>query len=174
VEDEVSDENGFTEFFRNEYVFVVAFLRKTGFDSHLAEEATAQAMMCAYTDWTKIRTNPRGWVRTAAYRLAAKDAKTERTKLTRLVGKGYGTLVDDGVSRYEHVEQQDLLLQNLARLSPQQRRVMAWHLDGFTSDEIATMTGVRQATVRSNLRHARGRLRQILEVAQSGEKHERR
>lgn len=165
--------SGFNDFFRTEYVFVVAFLRKSGFDCHLADEATARAMTLAYTDWAKIRT-PRGWVRTTAYRLATKEAKAERTKLTRLVSKGYGTLVDDGVSRYEHVEQQDLLLQALARLSPQQRRVMAWHLDGFTSDEIAEMTGIQQATVRSNLRHAREKLRPVLEVAQSGETHERR
>ena len=164
----MSERSGFSAFFHTEYVLVVAFLRKTGFDRHLADEATAKAMNLAYTDWAKIRTNPRGWVRTTAYRLATKDAKAERTRLTRLVSKGYGTLVDDGLSRYEHVEQQDLLLQALALLSPQQRRVMAWHLDGYTNDEIATMTGIQQATVRSNLRHARERLRHILEVAQSG------
>lgn len=171
-DDEVTEEHpnrsGFHEFFRTEYVLVVAFLRNIGFDCHRADEATAQAMRFAYEEWPKITTNPRGWVRTAAYRQALKDAEAERTKLTRLVGKGYGTLFDDGTAPYDQFEQHELLVQTLAQLSPQQRRVMAWHINGFTDNEIATMTGMRRATVRSNLRHARERLKQINERRQPG------
>lgn len=163
------DREGFSEFYCTEYVLVVAFLRKVGFDYHRAEEATAQAVHSAYEEWPKIRTNPRGWVRKVAYRLAVRDAKAERTRLTRLVGKGYGTLVADGTAPYEQVDQDELLVRTLAQLSPRQRCVMAWHLDGFTNQEIAKMLGIRQATVRSNLRHARDRLKQIHDRQQPGE-----
>ncbi|MEU7175244.1 sigma factor-like helix-turn-helix DNA-binding protein [Micromonospora tulbaghiae] len=53
------------------------------------------------------------------------------------------------------------LLQQLPR---EQRRVMALKLDGFEAPEIADMIGKPVETVRSNIRHARGRLAQALQA----------
>jgi RNA polymerase sigma-70 factor (ECF subfamily) len=153
---------GFLEFFDREYSLVVAFLRKAGFEHHFADDVTAQAMTLAYSQWAKIRTNPRGWIRTAAYRLAAKTAEVLRNEIPRLVGKGYGSFVDDGTASYRRVEQLDELLRVLSPLPRRQRLVMALHLDGFSDTEIAEIAGIRPATVRSNLRHGRDALRKII------------
>jgi DNA-directed RNA polymerase specialized sigma24 family protein len=50
---------------------------------------------------------------------------------------------------------------------------MAWWLDGYRFDEIATKLDVRTATVRSLFRHARARLRDVFR-AQSDEEYVRR
>ena len=41
------------------------------------------------------------------------------------------------------------------------KRVLAWQLDGFEATEIAEQIGAKPETVRSNLRHARVRLKEI-------------
>lgn len=158
----VSSHQGYDEFFDREYVLVVAFLCKAGFPYHLADDATAQAMTLAYEQWSKIDTSPRGWIRTTAYRLAARSTVASRTEVPRLLTKGYGALVDDGTAFYREIEEQDELLQILEQLPVKQRLVVAWHLDGFTDDDIAELTGMRQTTVRSNLRHGRKTLRKII------------
>lgn len=57
------------------------------------------------------------------------------------------------------VEQHGDLIELLATLPGLQRTVLAWSLDGFTPAEIAQALRVDPATVRSNLRHVRERLR---------------
>lgn len=53
-----------------------------------------------------------------------------------------------------------LLLQLLAK----QRAAMAWHLDGFTTEESARAMGTTQAAVRQNLTRARAALREGLHL----------
>jgi DNA-directed RNA polymerase specialized sigma24 family protein len=50
----------------------------------------------------------------------------------------------------------------LARLAAQQRRVVAWWLDGYQFSEIASKLHVETSTVRSLFRNARSRLRRVL------------
>jgi RNA polymerase sigma factor (sigma-70 family) len=153
---------GFREFFRHEYVLVVAFLCRAGFAAHLADEATAQAMAAAFECWTTITHNARAWVRTAAYRQAVRDARLTRTELTRLIARGYRPAAGDGTGPLRAVEQGDELLEMLGKLTERQRLVMSCHLDGFTTEEIARMAGMRPTTVRSHLRNARNTFRSLV------------
>ncbi|UOZ05681.1 RNA polymerase sigma factor [Amycolatopsis sp. WQ 127309] len=66
------------------------------------------------------------------------------------------------------VEEQPLVVELLRQLPDVQRVVMAWSLDGFDPAAIAAMTGSTPTTVRSNLRHARERMKQ-LRAAQDAE-----
>lgn len=50
----------------------------------------------------------------------------------------------------------------IACLPPKQRQVMAWHYDGYQAGEIAKILGMSQELVRSHLRYARKRLKQLL------------
>lgn len=152
----------FREFFRREYVPVVAFLRRAGFAAHLADDATAQAMSAAYDRWADITHNARAWVRTAAYRQAARNARVTRTELPRLIARGYRPATDDGTKPLRTIELDDELLGMLATLTDRQRLVMSYHLDGFTTEEIAHMAAMRPATVRSHLRNTRSTLRSLV------------
>jgi RNA polymerase sigma factor (sigma-70 family) len=161
------DDSGYEDFFASEYGLVISFLCKAGFDYQVADDSAAESMVAAYLAWSTI-TNPRGWVRTAAYRAAIRKAAALRDELPLLVDRGYVSTVDDGTNWYRHFELQDELLRALALLPDRQRLVMVWHLDGFLDDEISRATGMKVSTVRSNLRHAREKLRKNL--ADHGEK----
>jgi RNA polymerase sigma factor (sigma-70 family) len=165
------DGSGYEDFFASEYGLVVAFLCKAGFDYQVADDSTQEAMVSAYRDWAKI-TNPRGWIRTAAYRVAVRKATLLRDELPLLVARGYLPTADDGTERYRRFELHDELLRVLALLPERQRLVMVWHLDGFLDEEISRATGMKVSTVRSNLRHAREKLRKNL-ASLHGEKTER-
>jgi RNA polymerase sigma factor (sigma-70 family) len=156
-----ADGSGYEDFFAAEYGLVVAFLCKAGFDYQVADDSTQEAMVSAYRDWAKI-TNPRGWIRTAAHRVAVRKAALLRDELPLLVARGYVPTADDGTEWYRHFELHDELLRALARLPDRQRLVMVWHMDGFLDEEIAQATGMKVSTVRSNLRHAREKLRKNL------------
>lgn len=162
------DDSGYEDFFASEYALVVSFLRKAGFDHQVADDSTQEAMVSAYRDWARI-TNPRGWIRTAAHRVAVRKAALLRDELPQLVALGYVPTADDGTERYRHFELHDELLRALASLPDRQRLVMVWHLDGFLVEEIARATGMKVSTVRSNLRHAREKLRKNLTTSH-GEK----
>ena len=154
-------DGGYEEFFASEYGLVVSFLCKAGFDYQVADDSTQEAMVSAYRDWVKI-TNPRGWIRTAAHRVAVRKAALLRDELPQLVARGYVPTAEDGTERYRHVELHDELLRVLALLPDRQRLVMVWHMDGFSDEEISRTTGMKESTVRSNLRHAREKLRKNL------------
>lgn len=66
----------------------------------------------------------------------------------------------------EAVELSELLARLRHSLSTLPRRqrdtFLLVHVDGYTTAEVATILGVRPATVRSNLRHARKRLRTLM------------
>jgi RNA polymerase sigma factor (sigma-70 family) len=153
-------DSGYEDFFASEYGLVVSFLCKAGFDYQVAD-ATQEAMVSAYHAWARI-TNPRGWIRTAAHRVAIRKAALLRDELHLLVARGYVPTADDGTERFRHFELHDELLRALALLPERQRLVMVWHLDGFHDEEIARVTGMKVSTVRSNLRHAREKLRKHL------------
>jgi RNA polymerase sigma factor (sigma-70 family) len=149
----------FVEFFRDEFGPLVAFLRKVGFARPQAEDAVAEAMTCAYQSWSRIDRSPRGWVRKAAYRIACNQARRAREEPTRAVAGGWAISTYYDVDVVETTEEHHLLLQLLQQLPRQQRLVMAWHLDGFDTEEISGQLGMLASTVRSTLRHAKDRLK---------------
>ena len=59
-------------------------------------------------------------------------------------------------------EDTEWVTQLLDALPPAQREVMALAYDNFTAAEIAEQLGRNEETIRSNLRHARHRLKQLV------------
>jgi RNA polymerase sigma-70 factor (ECF subfamily) len=158
----------FDEFYRDEAGPLVAFLKKGGFTKQQAEDAVSDAMTCALESWPRIDRSPRGWVRTVAYRIACKTAQRAREESLRAVVGGWAISAHYDVDVVETTEVHDLLVRLLQQLPRQQRLVMAWHLDGFNTKEIADRLDMLPATVRSTLRHAKDRLKVAYQTRSAG------
>jgi len=141
----------FDAFFRADFAPLVAFLCKAGFEVETGRDVAAEAMLHALEAWPTPE-DPRAWVRRVAGRLldAAGGARADWT----LAGDP-----QDDEKLAALVDQHAALLDLLAALPGQQRTVLAWSLDGFTPSQIAHALRIAPATVRSNLRHVRERLR---------------
>jgi DNA-directed RNA polymerase specialized sigma24 family protein len=141
----------FDAFFRADFPALVAFLCKAGFEVETARDVAAEAMLRALEAWPTFE-DPRAWVRRAAGRLLdAADGE-------RADWSPGGDAQDDG-QLAALADRHAGLLDLLASLPGQQRMVLAWSLDGFTPAQIASALRIAPATVRSNLRHVRERLK---------------
>lgn len=149
----------FDEFFRDEYGPLLAFLQKIGFERAQAEDAASEAMACACQGWSRINQSPRGWVRKAAYRIACDQVSRARDEPLRAVAGGWAVPCHYDADVIVLIEEQKLIVRLLQQLPQQQRLVIAWHLDGFDTNEVSDQLNMPPATVRSTLRHARKRLR---------------
>jgi RNA polymerase sigma factor (sigma-70 family) len=163
----------FIEFFHDEFGPLVAFLQKSGFEREQAKDAASEAMTCAYESWSRIDRSPRGWVRRAAYRIACNQAQRAREEPLRVVAGGWAIPPHGDVDVVEAAEEHAELLRLLQQLPRQQRLVMAWHLDGFDTNEISERLDMPPATVRSTLRHARDRLKVAYQSRSAGRRNAR-
>ncbi len=69
-------------------------------------------------------------------------------------------------------EAQRRIVHAIHQLSPAQREVLAWQLDGFEYAEIADFTGKSEAALRTNAKRGRARLKDLLLGAGSGQNEE--
>jgi DNA-directed RNA polymerase specialized sigma24 family protein len=150
------DTAAFDEFFAHGFVPLVAFLQKAGVEREEAKDAAAEAMTCAFQNWGRIA-HPKAWVRAAAWRIATRQVQRWRDGLSRAVAGGWTVAAHEDDYRRDEYR---WVLGLLGCLPAQQRLVMAWHLDGFDTAEIADCLGISAASVRSHLRFARQRLKQ--------------
>ncbi len=155
----------FDAFFRADFAPLVAFLCKAGFEVETARDVAAEAMLHALEAWPSIE-EPRAWVRRAAGRLldAPEPARREWTPV--------GDLDDEKLTAL--VEQHSRIIELLAALPDQQRMVLTWSLDGFTPNQIAKALRITPATVRSNLRHVRERLKRQHRAEPPGDTRDRK
>jgi RNA polymerase sigma-70 factor (ECF subfamily) len=149
-------DGSFDEFFRREYRAIVKAVMYAGAGLEDAEDSASTAMIEAYLSWSLL-VNPVAWVRTAAIHNFVHNVRRERkrpaletraTRLDRALSPPTADEGDDG-----------LVVTALRGLPPAQRTVMALVLDGYEPVEIAELLGTIPDTVRSNLRHAKHRLR---------------
>jgi RNA polymerase sigma factor (sigma-70 family) len=155
----VSD--SFDDFFRAEFALLVAFLIKAGFVSE-AEDAAAEAMLCAHRAWGSQR-KPKAWLYKAAYRTAVRLGKQSRRSIPSGITEGRLTQIHHDSSLLSQIEEEPLVAAMLKCLPDQQRLVMALHLHDFSHQEIAEHLEKSVSTVRSTLRHARRTLKAELE-----------
>jgi RNA polymerase sigma factor (sigma-70 family) len=160
----------FDEFFRLRYRDLVRYVGRLGATVHDAEEAAQDAMTAAYERWHRID-NPDAWVWRVACRAYLRTHRRRRLREVLQPGErmNHSTVYDESEALAGVLQVRGLLL----RLAAQQRRVMAWWLDGYRFDEIAAKLDVRTATARSLFRHARARLR-VLFRAQTDYEYARR
>jgi RNA polymerase sigma-70 factor (ECF subfamily) len=154
----------FNDFFRRDYSSLLAFLIKQGANVHEAEDAAQEAIIQVYSRWETIDT-PRAYARRTAenayLRSAARAA--EEPRRAALGGWAVNEPPIVPLDRVVLGEQQTELIVLLQLLPPAQRRVMAWHLDGFTNAEIAEHLQVKPGNVASNLYQAKKTLRALWE-----------
>ena len=177
----------FQTFFRIYSLRVERFLFNQGATRQDAEDATQQAMHALFRRWTLIR-QPRSWIYRAAEGHLRRNAHRWRREQPhddiQQLASGTGTThsARDGSPMRRcglegSSEETQWVIAQLQKLPPAQRRVMALKMDGFEAPEIADIIGSPVETVRSNLRHGRARLIQVLQAdlvpvpAQTGGSH---
>jgi RNA polymerase sigma factor (sigma-70 family) len=161
----------FAEFFRADFPCLIGFLIHLGYSEEVAKDAATEAMVKACHEWSSLG-SPRAWVRTVSRREAEKlrkgEARGDHTKL-KVAATDPCLVVDDNPERHWLLSEEDKwVARALGCLAPQRRLVMTLHLDGFSTAEIARVTGIKENTVRSHLRHAREQLSRILKLHTRG------
>lgn len=152
-------DRAFTEFFRQEFYPVAAFvMRATGANAADAKECAQAAFAIAWQKWATLR-NRNAWIRTVALRQLYRSTPGVE-KLT--------DSVPDAIDRNDPETELELGQSNqrvqdlLATLPTMQRITMAFRLDGFSDEEIAAQIKSTPVAVRKSRQRAREALRQKL------------
>ncbi|MYW90270.1 sigma-70 family RNA polymerase sigma factor [Amycolatopsis rubida] len=146
---------GFDGFFRGDFPRLVAFLCAGGLGPGTAREVAVEAFVQETGTWPPPG-DPRVAVRLTAVRLAAEQTWFD----------GGDPSADPPGDRLTSVVERNARgVELLATLPETQRTVLTWSLDGFSPAAIASALGMAGTTVRSNLRHARERLKHRLGLA---------
>ncbi|MFJ8034668.1 RNA polymerase sigma factor [Streptomyces sp. NPDC096032] len=124
-----------------------------------AEDAVGEVLAELLPRWHEIR-SPRAYCRLAAER-AYVNSEVRLRKAPEAAVKGFWGAAPGASDSYEGLELDDAL-RHLRLLNQEQRRVMAFLFDGYKPDEIAELLEKNPDTVRSNIRHARNRLKKVL------------
>jgi RNA polymerase sigma-70 factor (ECF subfamily) len=160
-EPEQSRDAEFSRFYRDSFSLLVGRCLRIGVPAADAPGVVQELMLEIYRRWPDIRSAQRYAAKILAMRaveflkLSASALPKDTADLARL-GQPLASLLPDGILT---VDEEQLVLQALRQLPPVQRAVFALNYDGFTNAEIASILGMEEATVRSNLRHARVALR---------------
>lgn len=146
----------FAEFFHREFSSVIAFLLRQGANYEDAQDAAQEAFLDAFRNWDNLL-EPAGWVRVVATRkfyrrqaIASRDVPTPTFP---------GDLISSSQDAIEQGLEGRRVLDLLRSLSPLQRTVMAFYIDGFKSSEIAAVLGISESTARVHLHRARQQLK---------------
>jgi RNA polymerase sigma-70 factor (ECF subfamily) len=153
----------FLGFFRDEYAKIVRVVMYAGATMREAEDATANAMIEAYLSWSLLE-NPAAWVRVVAiHDYITSTQRSPRRPILQAPATPPARVDRDPPESGGQAGEHELVPATIGRLSLAQREVVALHLDGYHSATIAKLLGKPVSTVRSNLRHARDRLRRELD-----------
>jgi RNA polymerase sigma factor (sigma-70 family) len=152
-------EIGFDSFFHERFGRTVVLLLAMGANRADAEDATQEAMILAWSQWNSIR-EPTAWVRTVAIRSYLQIVRGGRTQAVSLDESVPDPVEHDDLGSFE--EEQRQVLRLLRALPSGQRTVVALYYDGLNCEEIAEVLRKTPATVRSNLRHARNSLKEVI------------
>lgn len=160
----------FAVFFKSEYPALVRHVFLRGFTRDIAVDAGQEAMIRLLTSRDDVR-QPRAWIRTTAYRLALAAIHDERRQdqVYRKSATFPGPVPAMPSDSAEQHDEARRAMTRIKQLPERQRDVMAWFYDGYSPTEIAQMLGIPRATVDSNLRHARKKLRSLLSGPDTGE-----
>jgi RNA polymerase sigma factor (sigma-70 family) len=152
----------FNRYFAEDYQLLLAFLIKQGAEPPEAHDAAQFAMIQLYPRWESVR-SPRAYVRKVAERSYLKSSARAADEPKRMVlgGFAFEEVTMSPLDKVIFDEEQRELIRMLQMLPPVQRRVMAWHLDGFSNLEIAEAFGKTPGSVAASLSEARKKLRAL-------------
>jgi RNA polymerase sigma factor (sigma-70 family) len=149
----------FEDFYISERDHLVSFICKHGARLDDAWDIAHETFVKALRLWEGIR-NPRAWIRRVASRAYIEQQTKSATDLQAAFRADW--LHRPQIVNFLLRDEWERVHEALASLPLRQRQVMAWHLDGYRPAEIAEELNVDAALVRSNLRHARNKLKEIL------------
>ena len=151
-------EEQFADFYRSSVPRIMAYLMYRGASSSEAADATQEAMTRLLSRWTSVA-HPYTWTRTTARHVYVEHLRRREDIVTGdvpdLPDIQVAKDIDDMINRHS-------LITLLNQLPTMQRTIMALSLDGDSPVEIAEELKISPATVRSNLRHARHRVRSLM------------
>lgn len=148
-------------YFKKDYLPLVAFLRYQGASRETAEDVAMEVMFTMMTKWETINERE-PYARRAAMRIFLRgkkrvDAREKEYDPERHDGQDGTDVIGEATTRQGVAE----LLQHLPL---RQRHIMAHFVSAtWTAVEIAEVTGMKPSTVRSNLRHAQKTLKAFIE-----------
>jgi RNA polymerase sigma factor (sigma-70 family) len=154
----------FEAFFKQNHARLHAWLRMMGASPDEAQEVAQDAFVMLWGKWGEVE-NPLPWVYTVVRRTYMRAVSMRSRQASRelpldLLGPEPPDFSTDAAA--VSVEFQEVL-KMISRLPPVQRNVFVLSaLYGIPSKEIAAELGISPATVRSNLRHGRARLAEVL------------
>jgi DNA-directed RNA polymerase specialized sigma24 family protein len=151
----------FSQFYRGSFAQLVGRCLRIGVPVADAPGLAQDLMLEIYRRWPDIESAERYASKVIAMRavgflkISAGTLPKDTADLVRL-GQPLTSALPDGVLA---VDEEQFVLEALRQLPSVQRAVFALDYDQFTSAEIAVILNMMEATVRSNLRHARATLR---------------
>lgn len=154
------DPPGFADFYAAEVPRLLLFLYKQGAGWDEGWDATQEAFLAALRHWGGIR-NPSAWIRTTALRAHLRQRRRPGDDLRR-AASSIEWLPRPKFADLELGAQEEEVLDAIAGLPLRQRQVMAWHYDGYSTVEIASILELNTDAVRASLYQARVHLKRRL------------
>ncbi|MEV6133616.1 sigma-70 family RNA polymerase sigma factor [Streptomyces violaceusniger] len=141
---------------------LIRFVMRYGATPYEAADAAQGAYIEAFRVW-HLLTCPAAWLRKVAFRQYLRQAPRPQEELTDEVPDrpAFSCPLEKVVLKDEETQ----VYEALAQLPMRQRQVIAWHLDGFSTNEIADALEMRPPAVRQNLARARAQLKELLGLA---------
>ncbi len=145
----------------DQYPSLVRFLLIQGASWNEAQDAAQDAFTQMCTPGLSIAF-PKAWLRTVATRSWLRQQVKHEDNSAQLPETPATMNWRTPAHATEIQEEARQVIALLLRLPAKQRAAMAWHLDGFTTEETARAMGTTQAAVRQNLARARASLKAAL------------
>jgi RNA polymerase sigma factor (sigma-70 family) len=148
----------FADFYREFMPSLVGFLVVQGVPLRHAVDVAQETMTHAYRRWAAIQF-PKAWTREVASKRWARHLASVEEDLVDDIPDSALLRTDVDLAAWE---QRHDILHGLHQLPPRQRQVLAWTLDDYTPQEIATALRMTPDAVRANLYKARTNIVQYL------------
>lgn len=154
-----------------EYPGLVRFLLFQGASWPEAQDAAQDAFTQMCRPDTTI-TYPKAWLRKVAWRSWVRQQVSVEETCAEPPDPFPVTHWQTPAHAVEVGEEERAVISLLLKLPAKQRAAMAWHLDGFTTEESARAMGISPTAVRQNLSRARTSLKIDLGLESGADKHE--
>ncbi|MFF7383380.1 sigma-70 family RNA polymerase sigma factor [Streptomyces griseoluteus] len=162
---DTSDEQQFTELYREHHPAVDAYVRRRLDGSHAVDDVVAEVFLTAWRRWDEVPGDAAlPWLYATGRRLMANARRSDqrRVSLVEAVGRQGSHRVDDHA---DGVVGQEAVAAAFDALREQDREVLGLALwEGLTAGQAAKVLGCTTATFHVRLHRARARLRKHLDT----------